>query len=169
MKKRMLYRALWLLLLLPMFSGCNDSDDLAGIFIGKTWKLTYITKVNGNKWYKFADVDGGNYEKYFNGSYVFTLTFNGEETDNTIKGTFVGAGSVEASGTWNANGKNQEFRMNVSAATATDSKDKLAAKIIEGMKNATSYEGSDSRNLFLRYQTDNGKENLCLVFAPVRN
>ena len=43
MKKRLILKVLGLLLLLPMFSGCNDTDDVAGIFTGKTWKLTYIT------------------------------------------------------------------------------------------------------------------------------
>ena len=47
MKKRLILKVLGLLLLLPMFSGCNDTDDVAGIFTGKTWKLTYITKANG--------------------------------------------------------------------------------------------------------------------------
>lgn len=56
MKKRLILKVLGLLLLLPMFSGCNDTDDVAGIFTGKTWKLTYITKANGHGWYKFADV-----------------------------------------------------------------------------------------------------------------
>ena len=46
MKKRLILKVLGLLLLLPMFSGCNDTDDVAGIFTGKTWKLTYITKAN---------------------------------------------------------------------------------------------------------------------------
>ena len=49
-------------------------------------------------------------------------------------------------------------------ANPIDSKDRIAEKILEGMKKANSYKGSDSRNLYLYYQTD--KENLCLVFAP---
>lgn len=30
---------LLLLLMLPFVSGCNDSDDVNGIFTGKVWKL----------------------------------------------------------------------------------------------------------------------------------
>lgn len=56
MKKRLILKVLGLLLLLPMFSGCNDTDDVAGIFTGKTWKLTYITKANGHGWYNFPDI-----------------------------------------------------------------------------------------------------------------
>ena len=67
MKKRLILKVLGLLLLLPMFSGCNDTDDVAGIFTGKTWKLTYITKANGHGWYKFADVDDSNIMEYADG------------------------------------------------------------------------------------------------------
>lgn len=41
--KKNIYKIVGLLLLLPLFSGCNDSDDVAAIFTGKTWKLNYIT------------------------------------------------------------------------------------------------------------------------------
>jgi hypothetical protein len=75
-----------------------------------------------------------------------------------------GSGAINANGTWSANGKNQEFGMKVEKGTPIDSKDRIAEKILEGMKKANSYKGSDSRNLYLYYQTD--KENLCLVFAP---
>ena len=44
---------LLLLLMLPFVSGCNDSDDVNGIFTGKVWKLTYITKKNEHKPYDF--------------------------------------------------------------------------------------------------------------------
>lgn len=37
--KKNIYKIVGLLLLLPLFSGCNDSDDVAAIFTGKTWKL----------------------------------------------------------------------------------------------------------------------------------
>ena len=40
---RNISKILGLLLLLPLFTGCNDSDDVAAIFTGKTWKLNYIT------------------------------------------------------------------------------------------------------------------------------
>ena len=79
MKKRLILKVLGLLLLLPMFSGCNDTDDVAGIFTGKTWKLTYITKANGHGWYKFADVDDSNIMEYADGK---KLTCCGDEPYN---------------------------------------------------------------------------------------
>ena len=45
--KKNIYKIVGLLLLLPLFSGCNDSDDVAAIFTGKTWKLNYITVDGG--------------------------------------------------------------------------------------------------------------------------
>ena len=72
MKKRLILKVLGLLLLLPMFSGCNDTDDVAGIFTGKTWKLTYITKANGHGWYNFPDIaDESNVMEYINGKKIF--------------------------------------------------------------------------------------------------
>ena len=48
--KRSIFQIVGLLLLLPLFSGCNDSDDLQGIFTGKTWKLTYINLKDKGGW-----------------------------------------------------------------------------------------------------------------------
>lgn len=45
--KKSIFQIIGLLLLLPLFSGCNDSDDVAAIFTGKTWKLNYITVDGG--------------------------------------------------------------------------------------------------------------------------
>lgn len=105
MKKRLILKVLGLLLLLPMFSGCNDTDDVAGIFTGKTWKLTYITKANGHGWYKFADVDDSNIMEYADGKKTFMLVFSGTVEDDIIQGTFTGSGAINANGTWSANGK----------------------------------------------------------------
>ena len=37
--KKSIFQIIGLLLLLPLFSGCKDSDDVAAILTGKTWKL----------------------------------------------------------------------------------------------------------------------------------
>ena len=114
MKKRLILKVLGLLLLLPMFSGCNDTDDVAGIFTGKTWKLTYITKANGHGWYNFPDIaDESNVMEYINGKKTFMLVFSGSVEDDIIQGTFTGSGAINTNGTWSANGKNQEFGMKV--------------------------------------------------------
>lgn len=53
-QKKMKYKYLLLLFLMFFFvSGCNDLDDVNGIFIGKVWKLMYIIKKNEYKFYDF--------------------------------------------------------------------------------------------------------------------
>ena len=47
---------LLLLLMLPFVCGCNDSDDVNGIFTGKVWKLTYITKKNDHNLVYMAEL-----------------------------------------------------------------------------------------------------------------
>lgn len=51
--KKSIFQIIGLLLLLPLFSGCNDSDDVAAIFTGKTWKLNYITVDGGHEMFNF--------------------------------------------------------------------------------------------------------------------
>ena len=84
---------LLLLLMLPFVSGCNDSDDVNGIFTGKVWKLTYITKKNEHKPYDFWG-DKDKYEQsiknYINKEGAYTIKFEGETTDNVISGKFSG-------------------------------------------------------------------------------
>ena len=62
--------------MLPFVSGCNDSDDVNGIFTGKVWKLTYITKKNEHKPYDFWG-DKDKYEQsiknYINKEGAYTM------------------------------------------------------------------------------------------------
>ena len=128
-----------LTLVIPFLSGCNDTDDVQKIFTGKTWKMTYITKKNEHSWYKFTDVSEAIYKSYdpINGTKAFKIAFTGSTEDNIIRGEFSGSGS----------------------------KDTLAKHIVEGLENATSYEG-DERNLYLYFEYE--KETLCIAFTPER-
>lgn len=54
--KKSIFQIIGLLLLLPLFSGCNDSDDVAAIFTGKTWKLNYITVDGGHEMFGFWEM-----------------------------------------------------------------------------------------------------------------
>lgn len=80
--KRSIFQIVGLLLLLPLFSGCNDSDDVAAIFTGKTWKLNYD-----------GDVINGNIK----GTVIATSTFEGKwnanAKNNSFKATVTTAGS----------------------------------------------------------------------------
>lgn len=100
--KRSIFQIVGLLLLLPLFSGCNDSDDLQGIFTGKTWKLTYINLKDKGGWMngfseKSIKILNENQESY-------TITFTGTEEDNRISNGAVKGRIITAdlTGTWSA-------------------------------------------------------------------
>ena len=155
---------LLLLLMLPFVSGCNDSDDVNGIFTGKVWKLTYITEKNEHKPYDFWG-DKDKYEQsiknYINKEGAYTIKFEGETTDNVISGKFSGTLlSHSYTGTWSANGESNAF----SASVKGSESDPLgfSNKFVEGLNRATSYKGNYD-NLFIYYKDEGGRE-LCLVF-----
>lgn len=162
--KRSIFQIVGLLLLLPLFSGCNDSDDLQGIFTGKTWKLTYINLKDKGGWMngfseKSIKILSENQESY-------TITFTGTEEDNrisngAIKGRII---TADLTGTWSANGKNNEFHASV---TNVNENDDLAKEFIKGLNNASSYIGDDN-GLFLYYNPAGSQQTYVLAFHVQR-
>ena len=162
--KRSIFQIVGLLLLLPLFSGCNDSDDLQGIFTGKTWKLTYINLKDKGGWMngfseKRIKIWNENQESY-------TITFTETEEDNRIsngavKGRII---TAELTGTWSANGKNNEFHASV---TNVNENDDLAKEFIKGLNNASSYIGDDN-GLFLYYNPAGSQQTYVLAFHVQR-
>ena len=169
MKKRLILKVLGLLLLLPMFSGCNDTDDVAGIFTGKTWKLTYITVKDSHQMFNFWGNDNKAREqsmKLLDETGRYVITFNGMEESNIITGTLSGTVITSTfTGSWSANGKDNQF--NASIQGGNESSDILAKNFIEGLNNATSY-GGDERNLYLYYKHTGSQQTLSLVFHVVK-
>jgi hypothetical protein len=169
--KRSIFQIVGLLLLLPLFSGCNDSDDVATIFTGKNWKLTYITLKDGNKmvdlWAGDEAKRKASYEKLAGaGNFTISFTVNTNE-DDIINGNLNGQVTIgkSMSGSWNANGKKSTF--NISNLDAGSDGDVLAKEFITGLQGADSFKGSDERNLYLYYSS--GNQTRCLVFAPSKN
>lgn len=162
--KRSIFQIVGLLLLLPLFSGCNDSDDVAAIFTGKTWKLNYIT-VDGGHGENEEQEKASIKELNKNGTYniVFDGTVDGDVINGNIKGTVIATSTFE--GKWNANAKNNSFKATVTT-TGSYGDDKLAKNFIEGLNAATSYEG-DSNNLYLLYKPASGKQTFRMVFRVV--
>ena len=162
--KRSIFQIVGLLLLLPLFSGCNDSDDLQGIFTGKTWKLTYINLKDKGGWMngfseKSIKILNENQESY-------TITFIGTEEDNRISNGAVKGRIITAdlTGTWSANGKNNEFHASV---TNVNENDDLAKEFIKGLNNASSYIGDDN-GLFLYYNPAGSQQTYVLAFHVQR-
>lgn len=156
------------LILIPVLSGCNDTDDVQKIFTGKTWRMTNITrgKKDDGKWFTFPGVTEKDYESYdpVKGSRAFRISFEGSTLDDVISGKFnnVSPSAISINGSWNANARNNDFHANVEKSSSS-SGDALGKYIIEAIQKATSYEG-DEYNLFLYYEYNN--EVLYIAFTP---
>ena len=141
---RNISKILGLLLLLPLFTGCNDSDDVAAIFTGKTWKLNYITVDGGHDMFPFWENEAQKTKIYDelnkNGTYnvIFEGTVEGDIIKGNIKGTVEGNNGGDA----------------------------LAKNFLEGLNNATSYEG-DENNLYLLYKPQSNTQTFRMVFRVV--
>ena len=162
--KRSIFQIVGLLLLLPLFSGCNDSDDLQGIFTGKTWKLTYINLKDKGGWmngFREKSIKILNEKQESD-----TITFTGTEEDNRISNGAVKGRIITAdlTGTWSANGKNNEFHASV---TNVNENDDLAKEFIKGLNNASSYIGDDN-GLFLYYNPAGSQQTYVLAFHVQR-
>lgn len=169
-KNTMIYKIGWMLLLLPLFAGCNDTDDVAAIFTGKTWKLNYITVDGGHEMFNFWEnetqrkqsIDELNKNGSYNVTFIASLT-EGDIVKGKIEGTLVNGGSLP--GTWSANGKNNKFQATVTGTTGSDM---LARNFLEGLNSATSYEG-DSNNLFLLYKPKSSDRTFRIAFRLVNS
>lgn len=165
--KKSFCKLVGLLLLLPLFAGCNDTDDVAAIFTGKTWKLNYITEDGKHDMFDFWETEAARKQSMneLNNKGTYNINFEGvAEGDNIsgmLKGTLISNSSLE--GSWSANGKSNEFRASVSAANTGG--DALAKNFLEGLNAATSYEGDTNGNLFLIYQS--GQRTFRMVFRVV--
>lgn len=166
--KKSFCKLVGLLLLLPLFAGCNDTDDVAAIFTGKTWKLNYITEDGKHEMFDFWETEAARKQsmnELNNNKGTYNINFEGvAEGDNIsgmLKGTLISNSSLE--GSWSANGKSNEFRASVSAANTGG--DVLAKNFLEGLNAATSYEGDTNGNLFLIYQS--GQRTFRMVFRVV--
>ena len=162
---------LLLLLMLPFVSGCNDSDDVNGIFTGKVWKLTYITKKNEHKPYDFWG-DKDKYEQsiknYINKEGAYTIKFEGETTDNVISGKFSGTLlSHSYTGTWSANGESNAF----SASVKGSENDPLgfSNKFVEGLNRATSYKGNYSLSITRMREEESYAWYFMLIRTTINN
>ena len=148
--------------LLPMLGGCDESDDVAEIFTGKTWKLTYIT-MNGQT-YDFWNGDEAAYDRseaLRRQGATFTVVFNGNETETVVEGDFEArAVNCTLTGTWSADGATHEVRTSNIRSTGSDT-DVLARAFLTGLRNPTRYEG-DSQNLYIYYK--DGQTTKCMAF-----
>ncbi|MDE6216904.1 DUF4847 family protein [Bacteroides sp.] len=153
---RQTYRLLLVLSLLPLLSGCNNEDDVAAIFTGKTWKLSRLTdKGNGAPFYSGIWNNNRDMEESLNKlnheTSYFTLEFEGEELDGELMGAKVSGKGVGAtiSGTWDADGKSKALTFNLKVSGTEN--DALGKAFIKGLQNVYKYEG-DIHSLTLYFK-----------------
>lgn len=163
---------LFLLLSFPLlFWGCDQSDDVEKIFIGKSWKLVDIMQDrrdpqpvdywgNGSDredaWKRSMELKqkAGNY----------TITLDGWAQDGSINGTFTGyVTSTSVSGTWSANGKDNSFSFSPQSG---NDQDVLGNAFIRALGTAYKYSGTDA-HLMIYFKDSTLKGYLS--FTAVKN
>ncbi len=156
--------------LLPLLSGCDNEDDVVGIFTGKTWKLSRLTNKDSNRqFYSGLWQDEKAEEKSreaLKAEGNFTLNFEGTELDGELMGTTVNGQGINSSvnGTWSADGKSQSLSLNLKISGSAES-DALAKAFISGLQNVYKYEG-DANSLTLYFK--DGPTTRVMGFTPQR-
>jgi hypothetical protein len=166
-----LYRLGVLTVMLLSAGSCGTTDDVVGIFTGKTWKLTAITAEDSNQQYPFWEggVSGPAFEKSMDllaKAGNFTVIFSGAALEEGItSGTLNAHGAATSlSGKWEVIDADRTLKiMGVTTSGPTES-DILARAFITGLLNVKRYEG-DFNNLYIHYQEEN-KPAMCLWFHP---
>jgi hypothetical protein len=155
-------------LFFSFFVGCNQNDDLKGIFMGKTWKLTEIRYDNGDLCKDYwVTASGGFDQEAFDISYrqkavreCFTLIFSGVESNGKARGQYVGkATSVALLGNWSANGESRTFQTSYQNMEAD--KDVLGKAFANAIKNAEFYSG-DYDNLTIYFKEGQMRKSLLM-------
>ncbi len=152
------------LLTIALLAGCNTEDDVLEIFLGKTWKLTYISTENGHKQFDFwGSGDSSQSMQALEQPQTFCINFEGSEINATTGGTFnATAISASINGQWNANGENKEMTTN-NVQVSYAEQDPLAVAFVRGLQDAIRY-GGDSKNLYIYYKdNDNSIKRLNLI------
>lgn len=127
-----------------LFAGCNEEDDIEGIFIERTWYVSSFLDAEGLPENIDDQVLANNRDSY---RIVFSPeTFNAQ------------AGSYVFSGRWTVDGKSQTIQFTMNSGTAGT--DELSRALINRLENAVRYEGSYT---FLRIYTEAGNS---VLFSP---
>jgi hypothetical protein len=165
----MRFAYLWVFALFFLFfAGCNQTDDLKRIFIGKTWKLTEIRYDNGDLCKDYwMTASGGFDQEAFEVSYKqkavresFTLILSGVESKGKASGQYVGrAANVALSGNWFADGESRAFQT-FYQSMETD-KDVLGRAFANAIKNAEFYRG-DYDNLTIYFKEGQRRKYLLM-------
>ena len=141
---RLLLKVPLFCVLFSLFAGCNEEDDIEGIFIERTWYVSSFLDAEGLPENIDDQVLANNRDSY---RIVFSPeTFNAQ------------AGSYVFSGRWTVDGKSQTIQFTMNSGTAGT--DELSRALINRLENAVRYEGSYT---FLRIYTEAANS---VLFSP---
>lgn len=141
-----------LLLCLAMLFSCSPKDDIRGIFVDKTWKMSNINSCSGLKddgkpTLTEAEVDqaivSGHFQILFKDG-----TFTGRATNATF------------SGNWSANDKDNTFNVNITKMEGTEAT-ALGNRFINLFKNGKYYMGD-----YLALKIFDGDQKEYILFRP---
>lgn len=133
---------LFLLVLLPVLGGCNDSEDVKQLIVDKNWRL-------GNFYYKNQNPI---LDRYPNANEIFEANPNGFiiifNENNTFSGKAINS---SFSGNWTGNGKTNDFSMVITSTTGSDNT-QIALDFIKAIKGAYSYKADENMlTIYYRY------------------
>lgn len=127
-----------LCLLLPLFYGCNEEDDIDGIFIGKTWYVTNLLKANSNN----TLLEENDWNTLANNRSKYLISFSNE--------TFhAQAGDYTFEGKWSVDGKKQAIHFIINDNIVGT--DVISREFIKILKEASTYKGTYT---YLRIYTE---------------
>lgn len=142
---------LYVIISLIINVSCAPKDDIRGIFVDKTWKMSNICecknmKDDGKPTLSQEEVD------FVNSNY-FTITFK--------ESTFTGrASNATFSGTWSAQDKNNSFSIYIDKINGTENS-AIGLQFISLLQNSKFYVGD-----YLALKLYNGECNKYLLFRP---
>lgn len=125
-KRNPLKKYIYIFSLISVFllSGCNNEDNVEGIFTGKDWKLAFVDTGEG---------------RLSAGQNVYLLTFTEQLFSLTTPSSAI------ISGNWVADGNSRSFVCsNVKISSGSISSDTLAQRVKSYFEKAQSYEGDDN-------------------------
>lgn len=167
---RHIYSLLMFALLLPVLSGCDQEDNVIGIFTDKVWKLTYIAaEGNEDKMYNFWGDNNTAYQNSMNAlkeDANYIITFEGGDVNGTITGTFSAhTASATITGRWTADGGSRKFTTSDIRVNGSERDAYLGKAFTYGLRNAEKYSG-DNNNLFIYYKE--GQRTFIIFLHPLR-
>lgn len=129
------------LLFLTLFlTACQNEDDVADIFVGRTWYIVGAT-INGQQY------DGDELKELYAQADSYHLTF----AVNTFNGILVAGSSLN--GQWTADGKRHTLTLQVQNANNVEAST-VSRNIYHVLRNVTSYSG-DVNNLIIQQDSKN--------------